>query len=457
MRKKPLMFFCQIFLAILCGCAGPGYEAVWPKTRPLGQSFQAYRPPQGPPSPDAGSMAREEPDGVLTLRQALALALMNNPSLAASSWDIRAGEARMLQAGLFPNPELGVEVENFGGSDLTRGFVASETTVQLSQLVELAGKRWKRKRVAALERDLSGWEYEIERVRVFSETTRAFVDVLAAQERLALSRDLVSLAEQVLEAVSERVRAGKVSPVEETRARVSLASSNVDRERTYHELTAARATLAAAWGDETPRFQEVRGDLTRLPCIPSAERLASRLPMNPEIEQRAVEMETRRASVEMEKAMRVPDLTLSGGVRRLQEIEETAFVMGLSIPLPVFDRNQGGTLEAQYRLARAEQESRALYVRVHKTLTRAYERLTTASEEALTLRNEVLPGARTAFEASGEGFRQGKFDYLDVLDAQRTFFEARARYIDSLAELHKAVADVERLTGEPLDDTETKG
>jgi len=393
----------------------------------------------------------EEPRGLLTLRQALALALLHNPSLAASSWEVRTGEARVLQAGLLPNPELDVEVENFGGTDLVRGFDASETTVQLSQLVELAGKRLKRKRVAASERDLSGWDYEIERVRVFSETTRAFVDVLAAQERLGLYEEFVKLAEQVLEAVSERVRAGKVSPVEETRARVSLASRVIDRDRARHELLTARSVLAAAWGGSDPVFQKVRGDLARLPSAPSAALLSRRIPHNPEIARWAVEMEARQAWLKMEKARGIPDLTLSGGFRWLQEIQESAFVMGLSIPLPVFDRNQGGTLAARYRLDQAEEERRALIVRVQESLTRAVQRFATAREEALTLREHLLPEARKAFEASNEGFRQGKFDYLDVLDAQRTFFEARARYIESLAEVHKTAADVERITGEPLD------
>jgi cobalt-zinc-cadmium efflux system outer membrane protein len=125
--------------------------------------------------------------------------------------------------------------------------------------------------------------------------------------------------------------------------------------------------------------------------------------------------------------------------------------MGLSVPIPVFDRNQGGTLEARYRLAKAEQERQASRVRVRTALARAYAELSASFAEATSLKNNVLPGARSAFEAAGEAFQQGKFGYLDVLDAQRTLFEATAQYIEALTSFHKAAADVELLVGVPLD------
>ncbi len=452
MRTKTLMISGLLLAAALSGCAGSVADTGWPAPLPLGESFEPYRPPLKPAVqiPPPGTV--EKSTGGLAMTQALALALMHSPDLAASAWEVRSKEAHTLQAGLLPNPELEVEVENFGGSGEARGFRASETTIQLSQLVELAGKRTKRQRVAARELDLAGWDYEIQRVRVFSRTCKAFIDVLTAQDRLALYQEFVSLAEQVLDVVAERVRAGKVSPVEETRARVSLASRRIEHERERHELTAARMALEAAWGGSVSSFGNVLGNLEELPVIPPIDLLVRRISGNPEIARWGAEMEMRRAAVVLEKAWRFPDLTLSGGVKRLQEIEDTAFVMGMSIPLQLFDRNQGGTLEAEYRLARAEEQNRALYVRVNNDLTQACQQLSRAWIEATSLKTHVLPGARSAFEAFGEGFRQGKFNYLDVLDAQRTFFEAKARYIQSLADLHKAVVEVERLTGAPLNE-----
>lgn len=454
MRSKYPTAIGVVLVAVLCGAPGVRADASRPKPHALGKEFSSFQPPQQPWDTDSTSARIEEPTGVITLRQALALALMKNPELAVFSWEARAREAQALQARLLPNPELDVEVENFGGTGIFGGLDEAETTVQLGQLVELGGKRSKRKRAAALDQDLAGWDYEIGRIQVFTETSKAFVDVLVAQKRTELNEEFVRLAEQVLDVVAESVRAGKVSPIEETKARVALSVHLIEKGRAEEELAAARKVLAAAWGGTAPTFSAARGDLERSPEVPSFEALSERVADNPEMARWFVEIERSRVSLEMERAGRFPDVTLSGGVRYINPTDDWAFVAGLSIPIPLFDRNQGATLEAQYRLAKTEEQRRALHVRVQVALASTYQRLSSARNEAISLKNDVLPGARGAFEATGEGFRQGKFGYLDVLDAQRTFFETQARYTEALAVLQKAIADAEGLLGEPLGEIE---
>ena len=435
----------------LIGCSTHRTGVTLPEPCPLGKEFTTYKPPRQPSAAVSTSLQLKEPTGVITLRQALSLALMNNPGLAAFSWEIRAKEARTLQASLVPNPELEIEVEEFGGADELSGFDAAATTLQLSQLIELGGKRSKRIQVAALERDLAGWDYETKRIDILTEVTKAFVDVLAAQERLSLNKELVRLAERVLNTVSERVKAGKVSPVEETKARVTLSTSRIELERAKRWLEATRKQLAASWGSTSPTFEKVDAELKVIIPIPSAEQLVYRISNNPDIARWIVEIEKRQASVELEDAMRIPDLTFRGGIRRFNETDNNAFVLGLSIPLPIFNRNQGGVLEARYSLAKADAERRAVSIQVQAALSNAYRELSTSFAEATALKNEVLPGAQSAFDAAAEGYRQGKFGYLDVLDAQRTLFEVRVQYIHTLSAYHKAFADVERLIGERLD------
>jgi cobalt-zinc-cadmium efflux system outer membrane protein len=134
----------------------------------------------------------------------------------------------------------------------------------------------------------------------------------------------------------------------------------------------------------------------------------------------------------------------------VRETDDHAFVMELSMPLPVFDRNQGNRLEARYRLAKAEEEQRTATVQAHAALGEAYAALVAAYAAATALKNDALPGAHSAFDATSEGYRQGKFGFLDVLDAQRTLFEVRGQHIEALATYHQAVADVERLIGDRL-------
>lgn len=444
----PLLF---ILIFELTGCSSLRRNAGWPEPRTLGSDLNTYQPPYHPSQVSAESPKIEEPNGAITLHQVLSLALMKNPELASFSWEVRAKEAKTLQESLFPNPEIGVEVEEFGGTGARRSFDASQNTILLSQLVEQGGKRSKRTAVAALERDLAGWDYETKRLDVLTDVTKTFVEVLAAQKQLILTEELVHLSEQVFNTVSTRVQAGKVSPVEEIKAKVALSSSRIERERARQALEAARKRLAATWGSTSPAFASAAGELDAITPIPSAERLSSLVAQNPDIARWVAENKQRRAALDLEKAKQLPDLTLSGGLRRFNETDDNAFVMGLALPLPLFDRNQGGILAARFRLAQADKEREAVEVQVRTALAEAYQALSTAFSEAMALKNDVVPGAQSAFDAAQKGYREGKFGFLDVLDAQRTLVEARGQYLGALGNYHKAKADVERLIGQDLD------
>lgn len=424
-------------------CVSYRVDAGWPEPRPLVKEFL--------PSGATELSDLEDLDGMITLRHALSLALLRNPKLLAFEWEIRIKEAQTLQTGLLPNPEFDIEVESFAGNGASKGFDGAELTFQLSQLIELGEKRSKRKRISTLEWELAGWDYEFKRLEVFTEVTKAFIDVLAAQERLALTEELISISERVFSSVVERVRAGKVSPVEEKKASVILATNRIKLEQAKRGLRVARKLLAATWGSTSPNFEKVSGRLHVVKPIPTAEHLVHRISQNPNIVRWITEIEQRKAAVELEHAERISNLTLSAGVQSFNETNDNAFVLGVSMPLPIFNRNQGGILEAQHRLAKAGEGRKASEVQILTALAKKYQELSGAFSEVTALKNDVLPGAQSAFDAANEGFRQGKFSYLDVLDAQRILFEARGQYIETLTAYHKAVADVEQLIGERID------
>lgn len=453
--KPALLSFAAIasLLLALTGCATrpePAHES-WIPPRPLGKELERYHPPQEPTHAPAAPVKLKEPTGALTLRQVLALALMHNPELAAFSWEVRAGEARALQASLRPNPEVSVGSEHFGGTGAYRGAGGAESTVQLSQLIELGGKRAKRTRVASLERDLAGWDYESKRLDVLTEATASFVDVLTVQQRLALLEELAGLAQKVRDSIAERVTAGKSSPAEEMRAGVALANTRVEVQHAQRELELRRKRLAAAWGSTNVTFERTAGELTTVKPIPTDEQLATLVSENPDVARWVTEMEQRRATLELEKAKRIPDVTPWVGPRYYSSGSDVAFLAGISVPLPFFNRNQGAIREAQYRVAQAEDERKAAALQAHKALLTAYQSLSVAYIEASSLQKDVLPLAQQAYEATNERYLQGKFGFVDVLDAQRALFEARTHYIQAVGDYHKAVAEVERLIGQGLD------
>ncbi|MGE0866273.1 MAG: TolC family protein, partial [Vicinamibacterales bacterium] len=172
----------------------------------------------------------------------------------------------------------------------------------------------------------------------------------------------------------------------------------------------------------------------------------------PEVARWTTEIAQRDAARALEQARRTPDITVSAGYRRFTDIDSSAWVVGGSIPLPLFDRNKAGIQEAADRTAKAYQEQRAAEARVTALLAAAYSTLASAQGEAALLATDVLPGARSAFAAIEEGYRLGRFGYLEVLDAQRTLVAAEGQHLRALTDVHKAVAQVERLIGMPVAD-----
>ena len=384
-----------------------------------------------------------EPPGPLTLKSALALARIQNSELAAIGREVGAADAAVLQSEVLPNPELSATWEEVGKP-------SRSTSLQISQLIELGGKRSARIRAAGLGKDAATAEFEAKRIDVLTRTAQAFIDVLAAQRRKQLSDQAVALAGQAAEAVGKRVTAGKVSPVEETKARLEAGAARIEAEQAGRELTSARKRLTAFWGNSAPQFTEAAGDLELLVVVPAFDQLALRARGNPERARSTAEVARRSALLDGERAKRIPDFTLGAGVKRAQENRENLPLFTLSMPLPFFDRNQGNVLEAIRRVEKARDEQSATASRLDSELGQTYERLKAVEMEVKTLRDELLPGAKSAFDAATTGYQLGKFGFLDAIDAQRTLFQSNQQYVKALAEFHRAVADIERLTGEPL-------
>ena len=445
MRSKLLPLV--IFVLGFSGCAEQGNETgaglhVHPGER-LGQPHRV--------SPAAAEIV--EPTGVVTLQQALELALEHNPALKAFSWDIRAAEAGRLQASLRPNPTLAVEIEEIGGEGDRSGFDGAETTVAIAQPIEMGQKRARRTTLASLDKELAEWDYEGKRLDVIREATEAFIAVLASQERLALTEELVGIAEKAHSTVTQRVKAGRDSPIEQTKSGVELATARIDPQRARRSLESARKRLAAAWGARAAGFDAVAGELGEISAVPSSDVLSRLVWRNPDVARWDTEKKRCRAALELEKARAVSDVKLKGGWQWFSETDDSAAVLGLSIPLPVSDRNEGGIRKATYLLAKAQESGRAAEIQILASLEEAAQRLAGTYAEATALKNDVLPGAQSSFDAVSEGYRDGKFDYLQVLDAQRTLFETRGRHIESLTAYHKAKADAERLIGQSIDST----
>jgi cobalt-zinc-cadmium efflux system outer membrane protein len=394
-------------------------------------------------------LAEEKKDitltGSIALGQVLQITLLQNPDLQAFSYEVRAREAETLQAGLTYNPNLNVQLENVAGTGNFNGVDQSETTFQLSQRLEMGNKRDLRRSSANLSKEISGWDYKVQSLEVLTRVSQSFTHVLKAQQKIALTVEGVQLAKKFLNAVSERVKAGKVAAIEIIKAQVAFANMRMEEQQARLELETARRKLSVLWGDAEPKFDSAQGDLFLVPdkVLPEIAALSS----NPRLSKWSTALAHRQAELDVENSKAVPDLTLSGSYRRLEQTGDNALVFGVTVPLNWFNRNQGGIAKARHRLSKAQEEKRAEALRIQEALLKAHSEVSFSHAKVVSIKKEVLPGAKKALEAISEGYRYGKFGLLDVLDSQKTFFQVKSQYLDALADYHNAVADVKRLTG----------
>lgn len=413
-------------------------------------------PPAQSRADDASEPLRTEtpprPSGRLGLGDALSLALTHSPRLAAYSTDIRVAEAKAMQAGRWSNPQLDVEVENIAGSGSFSGVDSAETTVSLAQTFPLGGDIARRREVAQARTRRANWEYESARLAVLLEATQRFVDALAADQRIELSERELALARATQELTIQRVEAGDVSPVEKARVVVPVITAEVALERARREREAAYRRVATTWGRRTVTFDVLVGDMEQLDPLPSVDALIELINKNPEVARWAAEISARLAEQRLAEAEALPDLTGRVGVKHNNADDDVGLVVGVSLPLPIFDRRRGDALAARLGASAARQRQREAELRLEDMLSDAYAQLAASHDEATALRARALPAATNAYDATRRAFDEGKLPFLDVLDAQRTLFDLQSRYIDALAAYHTAAAEIEALIGQRLTD-----
>jgi len=382
----------------------------------------------------------------LSLSEALRRADAQNPSLLAHAYAGRAAEALIDQAALRPNPMLGLELENFAGTGALRGADAVETTVQVSQAFERGGKREKRVTVARREREVTDRDFAVRRAEVLAATVAAYVNVLAAQERLALSAHSLALAQETAEAVTQRVKAAAASSVESSRARATLAVARAEHARAESALAQARAALAVSWGGGVADVPALTGSLPVPAELPSHDALLAKLAAHPRFALQQAAISSRRASLQLAQSQTAQDVTVAGGVRFLRERSDAAFVAGVSVPIPFRGQNQGNIRAARETLAGSEQAALALDAELRAAFTAAWQDLDTARTVARALRADALPATEEALAIVRRAYAQGELPLLDVLETQRAHVALRRDLLDADIAATTALVRLDALT-----------
>lgn len=386
--------------------------------------------------------AAEAPLPTLTLPDALARAARSDPAIAGAEARARAAEAGVRQADVRTNPRLGVAVENLptvgGGGLIDR----TEVRVTYSQELERGGDRVARTGRARSEADLVAAEARVKRLDRLEQAQLAYVEVLVAEAELDVARQRLALAERVQAETSRRVAAARDPLFAGSRAGAELVEAQIDLDQAETRLRVARIALAKFW-DGTVDFS--------IPSDLFYDTSASRLPVGDIAPADLFVFDARRdlaaADAAVERAAAVPNATVDVGLRHDWDTGGVGLVVGGSIPLQRYDRNQGAIDRAEALATAATADRNAFRVEKDREVARLQVDISAGASEARRLREDALPLAERAVAEVEAGFARGGFTYNDVVSAHRALLDLRLRLVEVLSELHRDVARRDRLTG----------
>lgn len=384
----------------------------------------------------------------LDFETALQRAYTYAPSMINASLEIGIQEAETEQAGLFPNPLFSIEYDRFGGSSEVDKTDPPEITYAISQLIELGGKRKARRNFASQLEAIAEKNQEIVMADLRLNIVNAFVDTYAAQEKCKIALQQKIANENVLKSIVAKVEAGKASLAQQYKAEIALIRSVHSLEHIDRAFSVARQNLVTYWGSSCVDFEEVSYPFYEIETPPCFCDLSAAIFDNPDFLKSELEIDAAERNFYLQRTERIPDIEVSAGIVNIRDKDnDTAGVFEIEIPIPIFDRNQGLIRRSEYEICLAENKYNALQMEIEAELKMIYQELLCEYNEANTIRDQILKKANEVYSNIFEGYNQGKFELLELIDAQQILFNIQNEYIDALVEYHQQIAKIERLIG----------
>lgn len=386
----------------------------------------------------------------LTFPEALSRVLRGNPELAVYPYDIRAAEARALQAGFRPNPQISLDVENIAGGGEFSGTDAMETTLALSQVIEMGGKRSLRRDVGQWRRQTIERDYELARLDALSAAASRYLEVAQTQRLLVFARQVVDFTSTAENVAQRRFNAGSASRAELSRARTDLMQARLAVSNLTVRLANTKRRLASLWGETSVDFTGVEAELFALAPTPEFASVQFQLEQAPQLQQYITLERLRQAELDLAIARGRQDIEVGAGFRRVEDTGDTGVVFSFSMPLGVSNRNQGNITAARENLTKLDLEEKATRVKVFTELRNAFAWLDQARERVTLLREQILPESHQALALIQEGYGDGRFSYLELVEARRQLLSFETEAIVAATDFHQTLITLETLTGQPL-------
>lgn len=395
-------------------------------------------------------MAEESKISTITLEDAVKRTLAHSPQMASFDFKTLALDSEAQSAALNPGYTLGFELENVLGTGEVSGVKEAEATLTLSSVIELGDKVNARSATVDAKRSLVLAEKRAASLDILGEVNRRYINALTEQANLALAQQGLDLAKYAYQAIKQRVEAGATSEFEQHRAEAALSQARMDVLLVEKRVIQANAHLAIMWGDISPSFVNVTGDFFSTPDTQTREDLIRVMASSPFLDTYAEQSRIAEANLRLIQANNQFDVSWSAGIRRMQGIDETAFVAGVSVPLFQKSRNQGLYNAQKAQLDTIEQERLAARQTLLSQINMLFYGRDQAVFETQTLKKSIIPPLEKALQQVNQSYENGRFSYLEWMTIQQELLNKRYALIQATSRVHLRNADIESLTGQSV-------
>ena len=389
-------------------------------------------------------------ENTLTLTAAIKRTLAENPSLEVFEFREDALRGELATATLHPAYELGFEAENFFGTGGFNRFSQTEFTIALSSTLDMDDKRDARMDVVKRSRGRLRAQRQVDSLALLGDVTRRYIDVLAAQERVALADKAQQLAQEAMQAVKQRAEAGATPDAEVRRAQAAAAQAHLTVVSEQKQLDYLRLALAVLWGAPEPDFVAVAGDLYHFGEAVEFDELYARVEQNANLQLFAAEERLKESELRLAKTQASTDVHWSVGLQRIQEKQDTAVVAAFSVPLFPGRRNAGAVRSATAARNEIVVRKDTALLNLRAQLYRAFSHREQAVHTADDLRRDIVPALEQALRETQQAYQRGRYSYIDYVTARQELLSARRTLIDAATAALRYGADIEQLTAEPL-------
>lgn len=382
----------------------------------------------------------------LTFKEALNEAYQNNPELQAEIDKAHAMRGYFIQSGLYPNPQVTLTAENFGGSGSYSSYEAAETTASITQPIPLGNRLYYQQRATYGDYLASLAQIQVYKATLYINVGTAYVDALYAGQWHEVTKKLTRVNEDIVAAIDRRVKAGAGAELDLRLAQVRLGDARIQQKKAGQDTLAQRAKLSRLLGDG---LREDRRLVDKgLPDVALKwSELIKKLPQSPQLQQVQIQLQAKRATITAVKKAVWPDLNVQLGGRHFEDDGSNAVVASVNAEVPVYNRNQGKILTAEAQYTQTAHLYQGTRLDVRQNVYTAFLQAQQSQYEANLVTNSLLPLALKSIGLAQEGYKMGRYTYLELSLSLNTLFEEERHYQQAHADYHKTLIQLTGLLG----------